>query len=436
MAVLSVRKLSQNGPLARRVPTFAKTLRLLARSLQPIVACTVIAVASVAAREVEPGLSRAQAFARAEQLEALGRDLFFDPALSASGQMACASCHDPEHAFGPPNTLPVQLGGKDLRQPGLRAVPSLKYLQVIPPFTEHYYESDDEGDDSIDNGPTGGLTWDGRVDRGRDQARIPLLSLFEMANGDPPSLIARLRRGRHAAEMRAVFGSDIFDDSERAFAATTHALEVFQEDYREFYPYSSKYDAYLAGKTALTEQQARGLALFNDPTKGNCGNCHRSMPGKDGTPPQFTDYGLIAIGVPRNPAIPANEDPDYFDLGACGPLRTDLAGRSEYCGRFVTPTLRNVALRQTFFHNGKFHDLRDAIAFYVGRDTDPGQWYPRDAEGRVQKFNDLPAAYRANVNTEPPFGGKPGDPPRLSASEIDDIAAFLNTLTDGYTAAQ
>ena len=71
--------------------------------------------------------------------------------------------------------LAVQLGGKDMRQPGMRAVPSLKYLQVVPQFTEHYFESDDEGDDSIDNGPTGGLTWDGRVDRGRDQARIPLL---------------------------------------------------------------------------------------------------------------------------------------------------------------------------------------------------------------------------------------------------------------------
>ena len=70
--------------------------------------------------------------------------------------------------------LPVQLGGKDMQQPGMRAVPSLKYLQAVPQFTEHYFESDDEGDDSIDNGPTGGLTWDGRVDRGRDQARIPL----------------------------------------------------------------------------------------------------------------------------------------------------------------------------------------------------------------------------------------------------------------------
>ena len=377
-------------------------------------------------------LTRAQAYARAAQLEVLGRALFADPSLSASGQMSCATCHDPVHAFGPPNALSVQLGGKDMRQSGIRAVPSLKYLQVVPPFTEHYYESDDEGDDSIDNGPTGGLTWDGRVDRGRDQARIPLLSPFEMANGDAADVVAKVGSGGYADGLRKIFGANILDDTDSTFAAVTEALEVFQQSFRDFYPYSSKYDAYLAGRVALSEQEAHGLALFNDPAKGNCGNCHRSARGKDGTPPQFTDYGLIAIGVPRNRAIPANGDANFFDLGACGPLRTDLSGRGEYCGRFLTPTLRNVALRRTFFHNGVVHTLREAIAFYVERDTRPEKWYPADAAGHVQKFDDLPELYRDNVNLEPPFGQRLGDPPALSASEIDDVLAFLNTLTDGY----
>jgi cytochrome c peroxidase len=396
--------------------------------------CGALVVVVRPAQAEEGALTRPEAYARAAQLSALGRELFSDPSLSASGRMACDTCHDARYAYGPPNGLAVQLGGKDMKQPGIRAVPSLDYVQVIPPFTEHYFESDDEGDDTIDNGPTGGLTWDGRVDRGRDQARIPLLSPFEMANDSPADVVARLRDGRYAIRIREIFGDKIFDDANEAFAGITAALEVFQQDYRAFYPYSSKYDVYLAGRATLTEQEARGLVLFNDPDKGNCGNCHRSARGKDGTPPQFTDYGMIALGVPRNRDIPANADPAFFDLGLCGPLRTDFAARGEYCGRFVTPTLRNVALRQTFFHNGKFHSLRDAIAFYVGRDTDPGQWYPRDAEGRARKFDDLPAAYSANVNTEPPFGGKPGDPPRLSSSEIDDIIAFLNTLTDGYKA--
>jgi cytochrome c peroxidase len=378
-------------------------------------------------------LTRAQANTRAAALQSLGRNLFFDVSLSASGKMACATCHDPKHAFGPPNALAVQPGGKDMRQQGFRAVPSLKYLQVVPQFTAHYFESSDEGDESVDNGPTGGLTWDGRVDRLRDQAGVPLLSPFEMANESAADVVARERAASDADELRKIFGETIFDDDAKAFAAITEALEVYQQDYRAFYPYSSKYDAYLAGRAQLTPQESRGLALFNDPAKGNCGNCHRSERANDGTPPQFTDYGLIAIGVPRNREIPANADPAFFDLGACGPLRTDLAGRTEYCGLFRTPSLRNVALRKTFYHNGSEHDLRKAIEFYVERDTAPERWYPRDAGGRVMKYDDLPARYHGNINNEPPFGGKPGDPPVLSAAEIDDIAAFLGTLTDGYS---
>jgi cytochrome c peroxidase len=402
------------------------------QTLLSLVCCGLAAVIGAGARADEATLTRPRAYERAAQLAALGGKLFADPSLSASGRMACATCHDPDRAYGPPNALAVQLGGADMRTPGLRAVPSLKYLQVVPQFTEHYYESEDEGDDSVDNGPTGGLTWDGRIDRGRDQARIPLLSTFEMANTDAAAVVAKVRQARYADALRRIFGAGIFDDTDKAFAGIAEALETFEQDYRAFYPYSSKYDAYLAGRATLTEQEARGLALFNDPDKGNCGNCHRSQRGKDGTPPQFTDYGMIAIGVPRNREIPANADPNFFDLGLCGPLRTDLAGHSDYCGRFITPTLRNVALRQSFFHNGAVHTLREAIAFYVERDTDPGKWYPRDAAGRVEKFDDLPAGFRDNVNMEPPFGPRPGNVPALSASEIDDVIAVLKTLSDGY----
>jgi cytochrome c peroxidase len=376
-------------------------------------------------------IGRTQVAHRVAALTALGRQMFTDPLLSASGRMSCATCHSPSHAFGPPNALAVQLGGKDMRQSGLRAVPSLEYLQATPPFTEHFFDSDDEGDDSVDNGPTGGLTWDGRVDRGRDQARIPLLSPYEMANTDPAGFVARLRRGPAATRFLRLFGGTIFDAPDRAFAAALEAFEVYEQSAAEFYPYSSKYDAYLAGRVRLTGPERRGLALFDDPAKGNCARCHISERAKDGTPPQFTDYGLVALGVPRNAAIPANRDPAWFDLGMCGPLRDDFRGRAEYCGRFMTPTLRNVATRRVFFHNGGFHSLRRVIEFYVDRDTNPGKWYPRTAGGQVRKFDDLPAQYWANLEAEPPFGGHPGDRPALSKSEIDDMVAFLQTLTDG-----
>ncbi|MBZ9707778.1 cytochrome-c peroxidase [Mesorhizobium sp. ESP7-2] len=381
---------------------------------------------------VHPGpLSRAQAFARAEALTALGRKMFFDPALSASGKQACSSCHDPRHAFGPASASPVEMGGPNLDQPGVRAVPSLRYLQAAPAFTEHFHDSEDEGDESVDNGPTGGLTWDGRADHGKDQAKIPLLSPFEMANKDEAAVSASLRKTAYADDFKAVFGQDVFERPGDAFTAAAEALGTFEQSAADFYPYSSRYDAFLAGKATLSALEQRGRALFEDEAKGNCACCHISEPANDGEPPQFTDFGLIAIAVPRNPAIPANADPAYADLGLCGPLRTDFRGRADYCGLFKTPTLRNVALRKSFFHNGYFHTLRDAVAFYASRDTDPGHWYPRNADGTIRQYDDLPKAYWGNLNQESPFNGKkPGDKPALNDAEIDDIVAFLQTLTD------
>ena len=360
--------------------------------------------------------------------------MFLDPSLSGSGKLACASCHSPDHAFGPPNALSVQLGGSDLRRPGFRAVPSLRYLQSVPQFTQHFHDSDDEGDESVDAGPTGGLTWDGRVDHGADQARIPLTSSFEMGS-TPAQVVAAVKAAPYAGELREAFGATIFDNDEKAFDAILRSLEAFEQTPQKFYPYTSKFDAFLAGKAKLNEAEMRGLELFNDEKKGNCAACHISQRAKDGSPPQFSDFGLIALGVPRNRALPINKDPKYFDLGACGPERQDLKGQPEYCGIFRTPSLRNVATRKVFFHNGIYHSLDEAVRFYVQRDTNPEKFYPT-VHGKVQKFDDLPRRYWANVNTEPPFDRKPGEKPALDEADIKDVVAFLNTLTDGYQAAK
>ena len=99
---------------------------------------------------------------------------------------------------------------------------------------------------------------------------------------------------------------------------------------------------------------------------------------------------------------------------------------------FKSPSLRNVALRRAFFHNGVFRTLRQVVEFYVERDIHPEKWYPREADGTVRKYDDLPPQYQANVNIEPPFDRHVADEPRLSGEEIDHIIAFLQTLTDGY----
>jgi cytochrome c peroxidase len=359
----------------------------------------------------------------------IGRALFFDASLSASGKVACATCHDPLRAFGPPNDSPVQRGGRDGRRFGVRAVPSLRYAQNIPPFTEHHF--DDEGDDGIDQGPTGGRTWDGRAQSAHDQARLPLLSPFEMANASADAVVTRVQRAGYAAQIRAGFGASVFDDKTLAFKAVLMALETFQQSPAEFYPYSSKYDAWLRRETALSGEEMRGLAAFNDPSKGNCARCHPSGM-RNGAFPQFTDFGYAALGAPRNKAIPANADPRYYDLGLCGPLRTDLADKEEYCGLFRIPSLRNVSTRRVFFHNGAIHRLQDAVRFYAERDSRPQNWYSLGTDGAAQKFDDLPQRYRGNLDAQPPFDRQLGDPPALSDADIRDIVAFLNTLTDGY----
>jgi cytochrome c peroxidase len=368
----------------------------------------------------------------AATLTALGRALFFDVSLSESGKLACSSCHDPRHAFGPPNALAVQRGGSDGRGYGVRAVPSLMYAQNVPPFTEHFV--DDEGNDSVDQGPAGGRTWDGRAQSAHEQAVLPLLSPFEMANADAVSVVSKVLRGPYAAQFRGAFGAGIFASPDRAFKGVLLALETYQQSGTEFYPYTSKFDAWLRHEATLTPQETRGLEVFNDPAKGNCARCHPSAMRK-GAFPQFTDFGYIALGVPRNARIPANRDGNYFDLGLCGPLREDLRDKTQYCGMFRTPTLRNVAMRPVFFHNGAVHSLADAVRFYAERDARPGKWYPKDAAGRVRKYDDMPAKFAVNVDAQGPFGQQAGEAPALSEADVLDLVAFLQTLSDDYVPA-
>jgi cytochrome c peroxidase len=184
----------------------------------------------------------------------------------------------------------------------------------------------------------------------------------------------------------------------------------------------------------LSPAELRGLRLFNRFDQGNCIACHPSGRGPDHEPPLFTDFTYDNLGVPRNTEIPGTADPAYFDLGLCGPDRTDLAERKELCGAFKVPTLRNVATRKVFFHNGRFNTLREALRFYVQRDTNPDKFYPKDASGAVRKFDDTPPELAGNVNTtEVPYDRGPGEAPRLTQAELDDLEAFLGTLTDHYT---
>ena len=389
--------------------------------------------AAVPASALAPAARRGTAYAGFETmppvplLTALGRKLFFDPALSASGELACAGCHDPAHGLAPASLRAIQPGGADGKQLGFRAAPGLRYMTAVGRFVEHAIEAET----GLDQGPTGGLLWDGRAATAHDQARLPLFAPFEMANPSPAELARKLRAAPYAGELRAAFGAAAIDDDNTACDAAALALEVFEQSPAEFAPYDSKFDAVMRGRARFTPREARGFALFNARDKGNCASCHPST-RLEGGAPAFSDFGFVALGLPRARDLPANADPRFYDLGLCGPLRRDLAGRAEYCGLFRTPSLRNVALRRRLFHNGSFTSLSEAVRFYATRDVAPERWYPRDGRGRVVQFDDLPAQYRGNVNRDPPFGGSPGGRPALDDAEIADLVVFLATLSDGY----
>ncbi|HTX24457.1 MAG TPA: cytochrome c peroxidase [Steroidobacteraceae bacterium] len=425
-----------------------------------LLACAQLAAAGALAQTVNPHpySLHVPAVRPLSAMARLGERLFHDPRLSGSGRMSCASCHDAAHAYGPPGGASVVLGGADARTPGFRAVPSLRYLYRQPPFTigpdtENGTESpvslQQQALQASDHArsvktalapqaaatnlvPQGGLFWDGRVNTLQQQVNGPLFNPAEMAAGTPAAVLAKLERN-YAGDFEVLFGPHLFDNPRLALDEAMFAIGRYQMESPDFHPFSSKYDAWLAGRARFTAAELRGYRAFNDPAKGNCAACHLDQPTRDGRPPLFTDFQYEALGVPRNAAIPANRDPAYYDLGICGPYRTDFKRETRYCGMFLTPSLRNAATRRVFFHNGVFHSLRRVMEWYVFRDLAPERFYSRDAAGHAVKYDDLPPQYRANVDTiDAPFDRHPGDAPALSGAEIDDVIAFLGTLTDGY----
>ena len=390
----------------------------------------------------------------------LGQKIFSDTALSASGQQSCATCHvssiafaDDASASGVDHGLPVALGGPGMDRPGFRNTPSLMYTALTPAF---YFDAD--------GNPNGGFFRDGRATTLAEQATMPFTNSFEMANADAAEVVARLKTRSYLADFVALYGDAVLNDPATALTRMGQALAAFESEEPAFSPFSSKFDAVQSGKAQFTAQELNGMALFNNATKGNCAACHPGTSADGTTPAMFTDYSYDNLGVPRNPLIPGNtaaapsytpvDSTDgvqsYYDLGVCGPFRTQTVDLSAHCGQFKVPTLRNIALTAPYFHNGRFTTLKDAIGFYVRRDTNPEEWYPTAADGTVTKFDDLPAAYGGqfavkagvvgsdagylgNVNTgEIPYNRKIGDTPALSSAEIDDVITFLCTLTDGY----
>lgn len=411
----------------------------------------------------------------------VGQKAFFDQSLSGGKNMSCASCHSPQYAYGPPNSLAVQLGS-DPAQSGARAVPSLRYKDATPPYDD--VAANPDGVTGAAAG--GGFMWDGRATTLATQPELPLLNPAEMNNSSKDAVVQAVKSGSYADLFKQVFGANIFNDSNAAFVALGQAIQAFEQEDISFHPYSSKFDLVVHNKIGgtLTAAELRGLKIFNTSSVSNCAACHFPGVNFDGNVGLMTDFTYQAIGAPRNDRsipgnpdpIPANDDPGYYDMGLCGPNRTDhtpaqLGVPDQYCGKFKVPTLRNVATRSSFFHNGVFHSLDQVLHFYNTRDTNPEYWYPGSGGSgapvknptyalqptyvpgaTVAKFNDLPLEEQGNADEEVPLGSgitppdndkattlgdgvQPravGSTPAMTEQQISDLLCFLNVLTDGY----
>jgi cytochrome c peroxidase len=373
----------------------------------------------------------------------VGQQIFSDTALSVSGVQSCATCHVAANAFAGADGLSVPLGGPLMNLPGLRAAPSLMYASFTPGF---FFASDGT--------PTGGFFRDGRAASLADQAQQPFVTSFEMANGSAAEVLQRLLTRPYLPQFQAVFGAAVLQDATQTLASIGAALAAYETEDTEFHPFTSKFDASQSGTATLSAAELKGQQIFNDPSRSNCNACHVSTRASSNVPALFTDFTYDSVGIPRNWRIAANAagttldyvpqngaalgDPSYYayyDLGLCGPLRSDLATRRSLCGAFKVPTLRNVAIKQNYFHNGNFTTLNDAVTWYVTRDTNPTRWYLK-ADGTTDTtYNDLPLTFQSSINiAEVPYN--PGLAPALTPEEINLVVNFLCTLTDGYDPKQ
>ena len=397
---------------------------------------------------------------------ALGRAMFFDPGLSASGKIACASCHNPGTAFLDPGPRPTPLGGVNGTAIGFRTAPSAAYAFAVPPFA---FLTDTNKAGTANNGANGklgtprrGLMWDGRASTVFDQAKGPFTGPHEMANANSAAVLAKLLTRPYLVNYRTIFGTvSSTSNPDTVLTNMANAIGQFETEEKLFGLYNSKFDAVAKGQAKFTAQEANGQALFFNPAKAACAGCHNSDSQLKTTqgPQMFTDLSYRAIGVPRNWQLPYNNDTQalaalqslglaalangatrgtpnhvYYDLGFCGPFRTDSLTDTTLCGAFRVPSLRNVAIKRSYFHNGVFNALPQVINFYMTRDAAPQQIYTKADRSPDIAFNDLPVIYRANIEQRPPFTPlKTG--PRLTPPELQDLVTFLCTLTDGFDPA-
>lgn len=282
----------------------------------------------------------------------LGRKLYYDPILSADNTISCASCHSPETGFTDRNKVSTGVGGKK----GTRHSPTV-----------------------INSAYNTLQFWDGRAPSLEEQAKGPIANPVEMASSYP-EVVKRLQAdSSYVVLFKQAWGTDqiTIDLLVKSIASFERTVLCGNSPFDRFY--------YGHDKTALSASAQRGLKLFMDPKKGDCAACHTI--GKD--------YALFTDNKFHNLGIGADADGNLVDLGRFLETKNEAD-----TGAFKTPSLRDIAQRAPYFHDGSFPTVRDALGHYIGG-------------GNMNKYLDK-EIHALDF---------------LSFDERDDILAFLDSLT-------
>ncbi|OAI55080.1 hypothetical protein AYO44_02775 [Planctomycetaceae bacterium SCGC AG-212-F19] len=236
---------------------------------------------------------------------ALGKELFFDPRLSRTERVACATCHDPAKGFTNGERVSIGVEGKK----GTRKPPSL----VNVAFNRTHF-------------------WDGRSATLEEQALVPIQDPSEM-DMRLDALVQRLNDiPGYRKQFQAVFGGP---------ATAPRIAQAIAAYERTIVARDTPFDRYLRGDTkALSAAATRGMRLFFGDAR--CVVCHKG--------PNFTDDDFHNIGVPHG--------------GQPDPGRRAVTSKPADQGKFKTPALREIGRRAPYMHNGHFKTLPEVVQHY------------------------------------------------------------------------
>ena len=309
----------------------------------------------------------------------LGQRLFFDRRLSADGTVSCSTCHDPARAFTDRKPASVGIKGRV----GQRNAPTI--LNALYNKTQF---------------------WDGRVNTLEEQAALPIVNSVEMGQ---PSLDAAVAQIASVEEYQQAF--------QRVFGRTPTGpdlLRAIASYERTQLSFDSPFDHFIAGdKNAIDDSAKRGWELFN--TQARCNKCHAlTETTRDVTNLIDNDFHNIGIGIIRHNVVALARQAEQLiktgdtaaidraaiqsDMSALG--RFLITKQEKDIASFKTPNIRNVLVTGPYFHDGSQETLWDVIDHYNKGDGLQNPYLDQDIQ-----------------------------PLALTESDIDDLVAFMASLT-------